>query len=88
MQAQEQITVKTPSSIKTRLDAIGLDAEGNVVINEFKSSATAPLTPNQKIAFPEIFDRGGTVVGRGKGIFSGGYTIPAGTDVKIIRPNK
>lgn len=54
MHAQEQITVKTLSSIKTRLDAIGLDAEGNVVINEFKSSATAPLTPNQKIAFPEI----------------------------------
>ena len=53
-------------------------------MNEFKSSATAPLTKNQTIVFPEIFESGGTVVG--KGIFTGGYKIPAGTEVKIIRP--
>jgi len=56
------------------------------VINEFKSSSTAPLTKNQKIAFPEIFSNGGTVTGKGKGIFTGGYQIPAGTEIKIIRP--
>ena len=37
-------------------------ANGNVVINEYKSSLTAPLTSNQKIAFPEIFESGATVV--------------------------
>ena len=51
-----------------------------------KSSITAPLTTNQKIAFPEIFESGGVVVGKGKGIFIGGYHIPAGTKVTIIRP--
>ena len=60
--------------------------KGNVVINEYKSSLTAPLTSNQKIAFPEIFESGATVVGKGKGIFSGGYQIPPGTKVTIIRP--
>ena len=47
---------------------------------------TAPLTNNQKIAFPEIFESGAIVVGKGKGIFTGGYSIPPGTKVKIIRP--
>jgi hypothetical protein len=85
--AVEQITVKTSSGVRTRVDAIGLDANGNVVINEYKSSLTAPLTDNQKIAFPEIFESGATVVGNGKGIFSGGYQIPPGTKVTIIRPD-
>ena len=84
--AEEQITIKTSSGTKTRVDAIGLGENGNVVINEFKSSSTAPLTPNQKIAFPELFSGGGTVVGKGKGIFTGGYQIPSGTEVKVIRP--
>lgn len=61
-----------------------IDANGNVVINEYKSSLTAPLTDNQKIAFPEISESGATVVG--KGIFTGGYQIPPGTKVTIIRP--
>ena len=56
-----------------------IDANGNVVINEYKSSLTAPLTSNQKIVFPEIFESGATIVGKGKGIFSGGYQIPPGT---------
>ena len=86
--AVEQITVKTPSGVRTRVDAIGLDTNGNVVINEYKSSLTAPLTDNQKIAFPEISESGATVVGKGKGkgIFTGGYQIPPGTKVTIIRP--
>lgn len=67
-------------------DAIGLDSNGRVVINEFKSSATAPLTYNQKHAFPEIFSSGGTVVGKGEGIFTNGYQIPVGIKVKVIRP--
>ena len=85
--AVEQITIKTPSGVKTRVDAIGLDTNGNVVIQEYKSSLTAPLTNNQARAFPEIFKNGGVVVGNGKGIFTGGYQIPAGTEVKIVRPN-
>ena len=84
--AVEQITVKTPSGIRTRVDAIGLDADGNVVIYEFKSSLTAPLTKNQKAAFSEILEKGATVVGNKQGIFSGGYQISPGTKVRVIRP--
>ncbi len=84
--AVEQVTIKTKSGVKTRVDAIGIDANGNIIINEFKSSATASLTTNQKIAFDEIMKEGGTVVGEGKGIFKGGFKIPAGTEIKIIRP--
>ena len=79
-------TVDGLQYLRTRVDAIGLDTNGNVVIDEYKSSLTAPLTDNQKISFPEIFESGATVVGKGKGIFSGGYQIPSGTKVTIIRP--
>jgi cell division protein ZapA (FtsZ GTPase activity inhibitor) len=88
-EAVEQITIKTTDGTKVRVDAIGIDKNsGNVVINEFKSSSTAPLTKNQKIGFPQLESGGGTVVGKGKGIFTGGYEIPAGTKVEIVRPPK
>ena len=57
--AVEQITIKTSSGVKTRVDAIGLDTNGNDVIQEYKSSLTAPLTNNQARAFQEIFENGG-----------------------------
>ncbi|WP_423230880.1 polymorphic toxin-type HINT domain-containing protein [Acetivibrio saccincola] len=84
--AVEQITIKTSNGTKIRVDAIGLDANGNIVINEFKSSTTAPLTQNQKIGFPELFSGGGTVVGKEKGMFTGGYQISPGIEVIIVRP--
>ncbi|MFA0814299.1 MAG: hypothetical protein ACC608_00755 [Anaerofustis sp.] len=82
----DQVTIKTNSGIKTRVDAMGIDKQGNIRIVEFKSSATAPLTKNQKIAFPEIYNSGGVVVGKGKGMFTEGYKIPAGIKIEIIRP--
>lgn len=84
--AEQQITIETPSGIKTRVDAIGINKRtGDIVIQEYKSSITAPKTANQKIAFQEIFEHGGIVKGAGKGIFSGGFEIPSGIKVKIIR---
>ncbi len=83
----DQITVKTESGVKTRLDFIGSDKEKGVVCIECKSSETAPLTKNQKIAFPEIEKTGATVVGNGKGDFTAGVKIPA-VKVKIVRPTK
>lgn len=85
-EAVEQIAIKTPSGVKTRVDAIGINSDGEIVIQEFKSSSSAPLTRNQKVAFPEIFESGGIVVGKGKGIFTGGFEIPKGTSIEIIRP--
>jgi len=81
----EQITVKTQSGIKTRLDGVGVDKKtGEIVIEEYKASSTAPLTKNQKIAHPEIAGSGATVVGKGKEPFVGGIEIPP-TKIKIIR---
>jgi len=51
---------------------------------ECKASPTAPLTPNQRLAFPELGQSGGTVIGAGKLGFPGGMRIlPA--DVEVIR---
>lgn len=84
--AVEQITIRTNSGTKTRVDTMGIDKQGNIRMAEFKSSATAPLTKNQKIAFPEIYNSGGVVVGKGKGMFTEGYKIPTGIEIEIIRP--
>lgn len=84
-QAAQEITVKTPGGIRTRLDQIGIDSKGKIIINEIKSSPTAPLTSNQSLAFPEILEKGAVVKGLGKGIFTDGFVIPPGTEVKIIR---
>ena len=81
----QQVTVKTQSGTRTRIDLMGRDANGNIVCTECKASATAPLTKNQKIAFPEIQQSGGVVVGKGKPGFPGGTQIPP-TTVDIVRP--
>jgi len=82
----KQITVKTNSGTKTRLDIVGKDAEtGEIKLTEAKSSNTAPLTDKQKKAFPEIQKSGATVVGKGKGNFTGGTKIPP-TKPDIVRP--
>ncbi|HHJ36053.1 MAG TPA: hypothetical protein ENJ87_09845, partial [Gammaproteobacteria bacterium] len=40
----QQVTVKTRSGTKTRIDLIGKDSKGNIVCTECKASATARLT--------------------------------------------
>ena len=81
----DQVTVRTQSGVRTRLDLLGRDASGAIRCTECKSSATAPLTRNQRLAFPEIQKSGGVVVGRGKPGFPGGAEIPP-TQIEIIRP--
>ncbi len=84
--AQREITIVTNEGTKVRVDAIATDEHGNVIIEEYKSSESAPYTPNQSKGFPELKERGGSVVGEGKGDFTEGYHIPKGTSVKIVRP--
>ena len=90
---EEQITidVEAPDGeiVRTRVDAMGYDKEtGQLLIQEYKSSATAPLTPNQEKAFQLIKDGANAhVVGKGKGIFRGGFEIPPGTEIPVIRPD-
>jgi len=89
MQAQPdlkpQVTIKTQDGTKTRIDFIGTNANGNLCLTECKSSATAPLTPNQTKAYPQIQQSGGVVVGQGKPGFPGGTQI-APTTVNVVRP--
>jgi len=81
-----QIMVKSkgPSGTRTRLDALGTDEAGAIRLTEGKASPTAPLTPNQKVAHPEIEVHGGTVVGKGKPPYVGGTEIPP-TKVDVRR---
>lgn len=81
----EQVTIKTKSGTKTRVDIVSKDKDGNIKCTECKSSETAPLTKNQKQAFPEIEESGGTVVGKGKPEYPGGTEIPP-TKVDVVRP--
>lgn len=85
-EAAREITVKTDTGVRTRIDMMGRDADGTVSCVECKSSETAPLTRNQKLGFPEIEKTGATVVGKGKPGFPGGTKIPP-TRVDIIRPD-
>jgi filamentous hemagglutinin len=85
---RNQITVKTQSGVKTKLDFICNKGPNNIIqIFEAKASPTAPLTTNQKIAFPIIELEGATIVGEGKPPFTGGCEIPP-TKVIIIRNMK
>jgi hypothetical protein len=81
----QQITIETESGVRTRLDFLTQDPlTGEIGCIECKASPTAPLTGNQTLAFPEIGESGGTIVGAGKPGFPGGMQIPP-TPVEIIR---
>lgn len=71
----EPTTVKAQSGVRTRIDLMGRDANGNIVCTECKASATAPLTRNQATAFPEIQQSGAVVLGKGKPGFPGSTQI-------------
>jgi RHS repeat-associated protein len=83
----EQLTLKTESGVKTRMDVVSTKASGEVRLQEAKSTATAPLTRNQTAAHPEIAKSGATVVGRGKPDYPGGTKIPP-TKVEVVRPGQ
>lgn len=94
--AERQITIETVvdgNPVKFRIDQIA-EKNGQFILNEIKSSSTAPLTIKQKIAWGSnlkngsigILENGGIIKGAGKGIFSGGTVIPPGTTIEIIRP--
>lgn len=84
-ESAQQVTIKTESGTRTRLDMIGRDSNGDIACVECKASETAPLTRNQKQAFPEIERGGGVIVGKGKPGFPGGTALPP-TRVDVVRP--
>jgi RHS repeat-associated protein len=80
-----QITIKADNGVKTKVDFVSTNKSGQIALTEAKSSSTAPLTGNQKVAFPSIAQNGGVVVGNGKPGYPGGTVIPP-TQVNIVRP--
>jgi hypothetical protein len=80
-----QVTVKTQTGARTRLDFLSEDPSGAIKCTECKASATAPVKPGQAAAHQDIAKSGGTVVGKGKPGFPGGTVLPP-TNVDIIRP--
>jgi RHS repeat-associated protein len=79
-----EVTVETEEGTTTRLDHVTKKGD-RVRCVECKGSETAPLTKNQKKAFPEIEKGGAVVKGKGKPGFPGGTRIPP-TRVEIKRP--
>lgn len=61
-----EITIRTQSGIRTRLDWVAKDSAGTIGCVECKASAMAPLTTNKAVAHPEIAQSGAVVVGKGK----------------------
>ncbi|WP_406844821.1 DUF6443 domain-containing protein [Flavobacterium soyae] len=86
-QVASQVTIEAADGTRTRPDFVTVDAEGTIGITEAKSSATAPLTKNQKSAFPQIELGGGTIIGNnGNSIgLPAGTQIPP-TQVNVVRP--
>ncbi|EOY5423357.1 hypothetical protein ACP6O2_003559 [Cronobacter dublinensis] len=80
-----EVTLETSGGTKVRIDIMAKDKLGNIVCVECKSSPVAPLTPNQKMGFPELEKGGGTVIGKGHPGFEKGTRIPP-TKVDIVRP--
>ncbi|EPY23291.1 hypothetical protein AGDE_12915 [Angomonas deanei] len=70
---------------KVRVDAIARRRDGKVIIQEYKASATAPFTRNQKNGYDVIRERGGEVRGKGKGVFVDGFKFSS-ADVQVVRP--
>jgi filamentous hemagglutinin len=82
----QHVSVRTQSGVRVVVDVAGKDAGTSAIrLTEAKSSATAPLTRNQRVGYPEIAQSGGTVVGAGKPGYPGGTRIPP-TRVNIVRP--
>ena len=82
-----QVTIEVKDGTKTRMDFVSVE-DGNIKLTEAKSSTTAPLTPNQKTAHPQIEQYGGTI----KGNNGNDIGLPSGTEipptkVDIVRPN-
>ncbi|HFK1450962.1 pre-toxin TG domain-containing protein [Bacillus pacificus] len=81
----KQLTLETPSGIKTRVDLAAIGKENSKInLYEAKASLTAPLTKNQKAAFPEIEKYGAIVKGKGKPPLVGGTEIPP-SKVEVVR---
>lgn len=68
---------------KVRVDAIGFDKNGKIRIQNY--TASDKLKPTRQAILDNISKNGGTIVGKGKGDFTGGVEIPKGTRIDVIK---
>ena len=84
-QVEVEFTLDDGEKVTLKLDAVGLDDNGNIVIQEYKSSVTAGFTKNQEDMYVinnyHLIAEG--VVKNGDGSLK---IIPKGTKVTVIRP--
>ncbi len=82
---ETDITIKVNGSDeKIKVKAIGYDENGKLVIEEYHTSQNG-MNPNRRELLEQLQIQGGIVVGKGKGIFSGGTNIDAGVEIKAKR---
>ena len=67
---------------KVRVDAIGVDSNGKIRIQDYTTSSNIPS--KRQAILDNISQNGGVIVGKGKGEFVGGVEIPKGTRIEII----
>ncbi|MBQ8678990.1 MAG: hypothetical protein IJ530_04420 [Treponema sp.] len=88
-QVEVEFTLERGDKITLKLDAVGIDDKGNIVIQEYKSSATAGFTENQSTIYAnrkEQFTlKTDGYIKNGKGDLVN-MKLPKGTKVNVIRP--
>lgn len=67
---------------KVRVDAIGVDSNGKIRIQDYTTSSNIPS--KRQAILDNISQNGGVIVGKGKGEFVGGVEIPKGTRIDVI----
>jgi hypothetical protein len=82
-----QITIMTGNGLRGRVDCLFRDRNGKIKVKEFKASLDPYIRPRQRRFFEDLESSGGTIVGKGKGLFKGGRKIPKNTKVDIDHPN-
>ncbi|WP_191014153.1 hypothetical protein [Treponema zioleckii] len=90
-QVEVEFTLESGKKVTLKLDAVGLDDSGNIVIQEYKSSLSAGFTENQTAIYdgydenPKLLFDG--VITNVKGKWGTKIKkIPKGTKVNVIRP--
>ena len=66
-----------------QVKAIGFDEAGNIRIQDY-TTATGGLSVSRQALIEDLSKYGGTVVGKGKGAFTGGTEIKPGTQIDVV----
>lgn len=84
---ESNITIETRNAAgdvqRVQVKAIGFDEAGNVRIQDYTTAANG-LSVNRQSLLDDLSKYGGTIVGEGKGAFTGGTEIKPGTQIDVV----